>query len=129
MIPLTTRDCLIMQALNNYSNTVYELNVLKRRLNLILNYENEIALEKNRLINLIDNEQKVIKQMENDLQKLNGIENKLYYEIVINGNNVTKAIEKVASNEFIDISTLWKNYYPKVKKQIDNLYLLLSKEK
>lgn len=129
MIPLTTRDCLIMQALNNYSNTVYELNVLKRRLNLILNYENEIALEKNRLINLIDNEQKVIKQMEKDLQKLNGIENKLYYEIVINGNNVTKAIEKVASNEFIDISTLWKNYYPKVKKQIDNLYLLLSKEK
>lgn len=129
MVPLTTKGYLIMQALNNYSNTVYELNVLKRRLNLILNYENEIALEKNRLINLIDNEQKVIKQMENDLQKLNGIENKLYYEIVINGNNVTKAIEKVASNEFIDISTLWKNYYPKVKKQIDNLYLLLSKEK
>lgn len=129
MVPLTTKGYLIMQALNNYSNTVYELNVLKRRLNLILNYENEIALEKNRLINLINNEQKVIKQMENDLQKLNGIENKLYYEIVINGNNVTKAIEKVASNEFIDISTLWKNYYPKVKKQIDNLYLLLSKEK
>lgn len=129
MVPLTTKGYLIMRALNNYSNTVYELNVLKRRLNLILDYENEIALEKNRLINLIDNEQKVIKQMENDLQKLNGIENKLYYEIVINGNNVTKAIEKVASNEFIDISTLWKNYYPKVKKQIDNLYLLLSKEK
>ena len=39
-----------MQALSNYSNTVYELNVLKRRLNLILNYETEIALEKNRLI-------------------------------------------------------------------------------
>lgn len=118
-----------MQALNNYSNTVYELNVLKRRLNLILNYETEIALEKKRLINLIDNEQKVIKQMESDLQNLNGIENKLYYEIVINGNNVTKAIDKVASNEFIDTSTLWKNYYPKVKKQIDNLYLLLSQEK
>lgn len=118
-----------MKALNSYSNTVYELNVLKRRLNLVLNYENEIALEKNRLINLIDNEEKVIKQMENDLQKLNGIENKLYYEIVINGNNVTKAIDKVASNEFIDTSTLWKNYYPKVKKQIDDLYLLLSREK
>ncbi len=118
-----------MKAINNYANTVYELNVLKRRLNLILNYETEIALEKNRLINLIDNEQKVIKQMESDLQKLNGIENKLYYEIVINGTNVTKAIDKVASNEFVDTSTLWKNYYPKVKKQIDNLYLLLSKEK
>ncbi len=118
-----------MQAFSNYSNTVYELNVLKRRLNLILNYETEIALEKNRLINLIDNEEKMIKQMESDLQNLNGIENKLYYEIVINGNNVTKAIDKVASNEFIDTSTLWKNYYPKVKKQIDNLYLLLSKEK
>lgn len=129
MVPLTTKEYLIMQALNNYSNTVLELNILKRRLNLILNYENEIALEKNRLINLIDNEQKVIEQMECDLQKLNGIENKLYYEIIINGNNVTKAIDKVASNEFIDTSTLWKNYYPKVKKQIDNLYLLLSKEK
>lgn len=118
-----------MQALSNYSNTVYELNVLKRRLNLILNYETEIALEKNRLINLIDNEEKMIKQMESDLQNLNGIENKLYYEIVINGNNVTKAIDKVASNELIDTSTLWKNYYPKVKKQIDDLYLLLSGEK
>ncbi len=118
-----------MQAFSNYSNTVYELNVLKRRLNLILNYETEIALEKNRLINLIDNEEKMIKQMESDLQNLNGIENKLYYEIVINGNNVTKAIDKVASSEFVDTSTLWKNYYPKIKKQIDNLYLLLSKEK
>ena len=46
-----------MRALNNYSNTVYELNILKRRLNLLVNYESEIALEKNRLINLIDNEQ------------------------------------------------------------------------
>lgn len=118
-----------MQAFSNYSNTVYELNVLKRRLNLILNYETEIALEKNRLINMIDNEEKMIKQMESDLQNLNGIENKLYYEIVINGNNVTKAIDKVASSEFVDTSTLWKNYYPKIKKQIDNLYLLLSKEK
>ena len=129
MVPLTTKDYLIMKALNNYSNTVHELNVLKRRLNLILNYETELALEKNRLINMIDNEQKVIRQMECDLQKLNGIENKLYYEIVINGNNVTKAIDKVASSEFVDTSTLWKNYYPKIKKQIDNLYLLLSKEK
>ncbi len=117
-----------MRALNNYSNTVYELNILKRRLNLLVNYESEIALEKNRLINLIDNEQQVIKQMENDLQNLSGIENKLYYEIVINGTNVTKAIDKVATNEFIDTSTLWKNYYPKVKKEIDKLYLLLSKE-
>ena len=66
--------------------------------------------------------------MENDLQNLSGIENKLYYEIVINGTNVTKAIDKVATNEFIDTSTLWKNYYPKVKKEIDKLYLLLSKE-
>lgn len=115
-----------MRVLNNYSDTVYELNILKRRLNLLINYESEIALEKNRLINLIDNEQKVIKQMENDLQNLSGIENKLYYEIVINGTNVTKAIDKVATNEFIDTSTLWKNYYPKVKKEIDKLYLLLS---
>lgn len=129
MIPLTTEKGLIMHALDNYSNTVYELNVLKRRLNLLLNYESEITLEKNRLINLIDNEQKVIKQMECDLQRLKGIENKLYYEIVINGTNVTKAIDKVATSEFVDTSTLWKNYYPKVKQQIDNLYLLLSKEK
>lgn len=118
-----------MEVLNNYANTVYELNISKKRLNLILNYESKIALEKKRLIELIDSEQKVIKQMENDIKRLNGIENKLYYEIVINGTNVTKAIDKVASNEFIDASTLWKNYYPKVKKEIDKLYLLISKEK
>lgn len=118
-----------MNALSSYSDTVYELNVLQKRLNLVLNHESEIALEKKRLIKLIDNEKKVIKQMENDLQQLSGVENKLYYEIVIKGNNVTKAIDKVASNEFIDTSTLWKNYYPKIKTQIDNLYLLLSEKK
>ncbi|MGN1268185.1 MAG: hypothetical protein ACI4U0_01575 [Candidatus Aphodocola sp.] len=129
MIPLTTKDYLIMNALSSYSDTVYELNVLQKRLNLVLNHESEIDLEKKRLIKLIDNEKKVIKQMENDLQQLSGVENKLYYEIVIKGNNVTKAIDKVASNEFIDTSTLWKNYYPKIKTQIDNLYLLLSEKK
>lgn len=59
--------------------------------------------------------------MEQDLKSLNGIENKLYNEIVINGTKVSKAIDKIAFEENKDISTLWKNYYPKVKKKIDDL--------
>ena len=40
---------------------------------------------------------------------------------------VSKAIEKISLEEDKDVSTLWKNYYPKVKKRIDQLnYKILS---
>jgi len=127
MITLTTRKGLDM-IMRNYANTVHELNFLKKRLSLIDEYEKSLKSIKEKICHLISSNQNVIDQMEKDIKKLSGIENKLYYEIVINGTNVTKAVDKVSQDEFIDISTIWKNYYPKVKKEIDALYLLFPNE-
>ena len=127
MITLTTRKGLDM-VMRNYANTVHELNFLKKRLSLIDEYEKTLKSIKVKICHLISSNQNVVDQMEKDIKKLTGIENKLYYEIVINGTNVTKAVDKVSQDEFIDISTIWKNYYPKVKKEIDALYLLFPNE-
>ena len=127
MITLTTRKGLDM-VMRNYANTVHELNFLKKRLSLIDKYEKTLKSIKEKIFHLISSNQNVVDQMEKDIKKLTGIENKLYYEIVINGTNVTKAVDKVSQDEFIDISTIWKNYYPKVKKEIDALYLLFPNE-
>ena len=127
MITLTTRKGLDM-VMRNYANTVHELNFLKKRLSLIDEYEKTLKSIKEKICHLISSHQNVVDQMEKDIKKLTGIENKLYYEIVINGTNVTKAVDKVSQDEFIDISTIWKNYYPKVKKEIDALYLLFPNE-
>lgn len=85
--------------------------------------EKQFNDEKEKLKQLILFEKEVLKQMETDLRNLNGIENKLYFEIVINGLKPSKAIEKVSMEEEKDVSTLWKNYYPKVKEQIKKLYM------
>ena len=127
MITLTTRKGLDM-VMRNYANTVHELNFLKKRLSLIDKYEKTLKSIKEKICHLISSNQNVVDQMEKDIKKLTGIENKLYYEIVINGTNVTKAVDKVSQDEFIDISTIWKNYYPKVKKEIDALYQLFPNE-
>ena len=127
MITLTTRKGLDM-VMRNYANTVHELNFLKKRLSLIDEYEKTLKSIKEKICHLISSNQNVVDQMEKDIKKLSGIENKLYYEIFINGTNVTKAVDKVSQDEFIDISTIWKNYYPKVKKEIDALYLLFPNE-
>ena len=127
MITLTTRKGLDM-VMRNYANTVHELNFLKKRLSLIDEYEKTLKSIKEKICHLISSNQNVVDQMEKDIKKLTGIENKLYYEIVINGTNVTKAVDKVSQDEVIVISTIWKNYYPKVKKEIDALYLLFPNE-
>lgn len=59
--------------------------------------------------------------MDNDLRELIGIENMLYYEIMVKGLNVTKAVDKVSFKYNKDVSTIWKNYYPKVKDKIEKL--------
>lgn len=55
------------------------------------------------------------------LSNMNGIEHKLYYEVVVNGLPVTKAVEKVAEISNKDTGTIWKNYYRKIKKEIKKI--------
>lgn len=117
-----------MNKFDNYQNTKYELEVFKKRLNLVLKYEKLVSEEKSELNEIICLQTRLLSQMGKDLQMLDGIENKLYSEIVIKGMKISKAIDKIAFEEEKDISTLWKNYYPKVKKRIDELYLIMDND-
>lgn len=60
--------------------------------------------------------------MESTLSKLKGIEYSLYYEIVVNGLNVSKAVDKVARDFDKDSQTIWKNHYRKIKKYIKTIF-------
>lgn len=103
----------------SYENILNEKDILIKRLELINEYNlklNEESLLLEEFIKKIDNN---ILEIEKDLKDLNGIENKLYCEIVVKGTNVTRAIDKIAFEYNKDVSTLWKNYYPKIKKRIN----------
>ncbi len=110
-----------MKCIDNYINTKVELDSLQERLKLLTQYERGILAEIELIKKTISQYNKVIKKIEEDICNLSGIENKLYKEIVINGTSVSKAIEKVSEEENKDVSTLWKNYYPNVKKEIEKL--------
>lgn len=62
-----------------------------------------------------------INNIANSLNKLSGLEYKLFYEIVYNNINITKAVELVANNNNKDVGTIWKYYYPKIKKELRKL--------
>lgn len=110
-----------MNDLNYYRDIKYEINILENRLELISEYEKKLLDEKEMINATLCLQKKILNQIEVNLKKLSGIESKLYAEIVINGTNITKAIEKIAVEESKDISTLWKNYYPNVKEKINEL--------
>ncbi|MBQ2870331.1 hypothetical protein IJE86_01375 [bacterium] len=55
------------------------------------------------------------------LSKMSGIEYKLFYEIVYKGTNITKAVDIIAEETGKDTSTIWKNYYSKIKKDIKKI--------
>ena len=110
-----------MNDLNYYRDIKYEINILENRLELISEYEQKLLNEKEMINATLCLQKKILNQIEVNLKKLSRIESKLFAEIVINGTNVTKAIEKIDVEESKDISTLWKNYYPNVKEKINEL--------
>lgn len=65
--------------------------------------------------------QESIKIMTDTLKMMNGIEYNLYYEIVINGNSISKAIKLIAEKYNLEEQTVWKNYYRKIKKDIKKI--------
>lgn len=93
-------------------------NDLKKELNILEARKNDLENTKETCDKLIEEKEKTIKEIEKNLKELSGIENKLYFQIVVNGLNVTKAVDKVSFEFDMDPSTIWKNYYPKVKKLI-----------
>ena len=56
--------------------------------------------------------------MSESLSKMSGIEYRLYYDIIVNGTRISKAIEKIATETDKDTQTIWKNHYRKIKKEV-----------
>ena len=107
-----------MNLVNYYNNSKHEMNLLLNRLELLKEYEKYIINEQEQIKHLIKINKGKANNIKSHLKSLQGIEYELYSEIVIKGLNVSKAVEKVAEKNEKDISTIWKNYYPNVKKYI-----------
>ena len=69
----------------------------------------------------VDKLQGYLNNMNESLSKMTGIEYQLYYEIVVKGVNVTKAVENIADKNDKETRTIWKNYYNKIKKDVKKI--------
>lgn len=107
--------------MDNYINTKNELELVNLRLKVINQNELLLKKEKEKLTQLSCYLEDNLFNMDKIYKAFNGIENNLFYEIVFNGLNVTKAVDKVSFKHDKDVSTIWKNYYPNVKKKIEEL--------
>ena len=113
-----------MKIFDCYENIIVEHNRFKERLSLLETYREKINHEMTDLTGIIEIQKRIITQIKKDLSELKGIEYNLYSKIVIYGTNVSKAIDQVSVEEEKDVSTLWKNYYPKIKNRVKKLGLL-----
>ena len=62
-----------------------------------------------------------LNDMGETLGKMTGIEYSLYYEIVVKGVRITKAVSNVAEEYGIDDRNVWKYHYNKIKKDVKKL--------
>lgn len=70
---------------------------------------------------VVDRLQRYINDMSETLSKMNGIEYALYYEIVVRGIKISRAVSSVAERYNKDDHTVWKYHYKKIKKDIIKL--------
>lgn len=82
-----------------------------------MSLEQEIEYQRKKIVTF----QGYLDSMDDTLGKISGIEYKLFYEIVYRGTSVSKAVEKIAEMTEKDTSTIWKNYYSKIKKDIKKI--------
>ena len=147
-----------MNTIKTLNNSKLELEVAKQRLEILLNrkqdyyrryggntavsmcnfemccervdYNTGLTLNEEivQQYNLVDKLSKIIFIMERTISQLKGIDYELYSEIVINGKNISKAVEKVAGHNYMDVGTIWKNYYPRIKYYIKDLKRIQSSD-
>ena len=98
-----------MKNYQEYKNINTEIELIDIALENIKLKELELTKEKERLT-------KIKTKYDNALKNLKGIEESLLYYIIVKDLNVTKAVDKVAFQYDLDVSSIWKSYYPKVKK-------------
>lgn len=110
-----------MKNLKGYVNIKTDLDLIKLNLKRIDEKEKTLKLEKDIFLDLENKYNNLLENMEEKLKACVGIDRELLYEIMIKGINVTRAVDNVAFNYDMDSSTIWKNYYPKVKETLKEL--------
>jgi len=110
-----------LKNLKGYINIKTDLDLIRININRIEEREKTLKLEKDIYLELESKYSNLLNKMEEKLKDGRGIDRELLYEIMIKGTNVTRAVDKVAINYDMDSSTIWKNYYPKVKEKLKEL--------
>lgn len=70
---------------------------------------------------VVDSLARYINDMSETLNRMNGIEYALYYEIAVKGVRVSRAVSNIAERYNVDDSTIWKRHYWKIKKDVKKL--------
>lgn len=101
-----------------HSDMLLEQEAIKTRLETIEIIEEKLKKERKLLIEFSNKLKIKINEIEINLKQLNGIQNKLYYYIAVVGFKVTQAVDHASVEFGLNPSTIWRNYYPKVKEII-----------
>ena len=70
---------------------------------------------------VVDMLARYVNEMTETLSKMSGIEYALYYEIVVNGVGISKAVNNIAERYNKENYTVWKYHYSKIKKDVKKL--------
>ena len=70
---------------------------------------------------VVDGLQQYLNLMGDALGKMSGIEYALYYEIVVKGMRVSRAVSAIAERYNRDDRTIWQYHYSKIKKDLKTL--------
>ena len=70
---------------------------------------------------VIERDTQYLNEMNETLNKNSGIEYSLYYEIVIKGIRISRAVGNIAERYNLDEHTIWKYHYNKIKKNLKKL--------
>lgn len=70
---------------------------------------------------VVDRLQRCINEMNETLSKMTGIEYSLYYEIVVKGVRISRAVSNIAEQYGKDDHTVWKYHYNRIKKDVKRL--------
>ncbi len=66
----------------------------------------------------VDKIQSNVNDMNSILSKLTGIEYELYYEIIVKGMGISKAVDNIAERYDKDTRTIWKYHYRNIKRYV-----------
>lgn len=70
---------------------------------------------------IVERFKRYLSEMNDALSKMRGIEYALYYEIVVNGINTSKAVSVIAERYNRDDRAIWKYHYNKIKNDVKKL--------